>query len=91
MLLSGTVAGPVMARLVRLLVVPPSQLEGAPDTARSTFAVPWMTRTRQGTGASLSNTAFQRPLSSTFAVPITRPLAAFAIVTAAPRGAVPER
>ena len=78
-----------MARLVRLFVVPLSQVDGAPETARSTLAVAWVARTRHGTLATLSKLAFQRPSSSTLAVPSTAPVAAFAIVTDAPRGAVP--
>jgi len=89
-LLSGTVAGPVMARLVRLFVVPPSQFEGAPETARSTLACPCVARTRHGTLAGFSMTAFQLPLSSARAVPSTAPVAAFAMVTEDPAGAVPE-
>ena len=79
-----------MDRLVRLFVVPPSQLEGAPETGRSTLAVPCVARTRHGTLAGFSMVAFQRPVSSTIAVPSTAPVAALAIETDAPPDAVPE-
>jgi len=89
-LLSSTVAGPLMARPVRVFVVPPSQFEGAPETARSTLLSPWVTRTRQGTLPRLSKTALQRPLFSTGAFPSCVPVVAFEIVTGEPLGAEPE-
>ena len=70
--------------------MPPPQFEGAPDTARSTLAVPCVARTRHGTLAGFSKVAFQRPSSSTLADPSTAPVAALAIETDAPPGAVPD-
>jgi hypothetical protein len=88
-LLSATADGPVIASVASVLAVPLSQSDGAPETARSTLDVPCVARTRHGTRVSVSKLAFQRPFLSDREVPMTAPVAAFAIVTVAPPLPVP--